>query len=176
MKSLAELEAQVVLWAEEKGILAAGNKVAQATKTLEEISEAKEEMRALKTLIALRSSGGPHKLAMELGDILVTLCIQCELLGSKLSDARWTTPVKTEKPPEPSFENIDLYATHFWNAINDADSNLCPLESVGRLYMCVWDAAQNSCYLSPEECLDMALKKIQRRTGIMVGGVFVKAT
>lgn len=76
MKSYGELEALVLAWAEQKGILERGTPIAQAGKTMEECTE-------LMVAIAMDDK---HETIDALGDILVTIIIQAEMQGVSLTE------------------------------------------------------------------------------------------
>lgn len=66
-----ELENNVLVWAETKGILAGSTPLAQFTKTAEEVNE---------LLVAIVNDDKPEVIDA-IGDIIVTLIIQAELQG-----------------------------------------------------------------------------------------------
>lgn len=74
MKNYNELEALVIAWATQKGILEKGTPEAQWDKTLEEVSE---------LLGAIQKNDKPE-IIDALGDILVTIIIQAEMQGLSL--------------------------------------------------------------------------------------------
>jgi NTP pyrophosphatase (non-canonical NTP hydrolase) len=74
MKSYNELEALVIVWAHQKGILDNGTPFAQCQKTLEEVNE-------LRYAIA---NDDRAEIIDALGDILVTIIIQSEMQGLNL--------------------------------------------------------------------------------------------
>jgi NTP pyrophosphatase (non-canonical NTP hydrolase) len=74
MKSYNELEALVIVWAHQKGILENGTPFAQCEKTLEEVNE-------LETAIL---NNDRAETIDALGDILVTIIIQAEMQGLNL--------------------------------------------------------------------------------------------
>jgi NTP pyrophosphatase (non-canonical NTP hydrolase) len=76
MKSYGELEALVIAWATQKGILENGTPRAQAMKTWEETDE----------LITAIENDNREEVIDALGDILVTIIIQAEMQGLKLVD------------------------------------------------------------------------------------------
>ena len=76
MKSYNELEALVLAWAQQKGILQNGTTIAQAGKTMEECTE-------LMVAIARHDDDG---IIDALGDILVTIIIQAEMQGVSLTE------------------------------------------------------------------------------------------
>jgi len=71
-----ELEALVISWAEQKGILKNGTPDAQCEKTFEEVTE----------LSAAIYENNKEEIIDALGDILVTIIIQAEMQGLKLED------------------------------------------------------------------------------------------
>lgn len=76
MKSYNELEALVLAWAEQKGILKNGTPSAQCDKTLEEVMELSEGI----------FKNDKEEIIDALGDILVTIIIQAEMQGLKLTE------------------------------------------------------------------------------------------
>lgn len=76
MKSYNELEALVIAWAKEKQIISKGTPEAQSFKTLEETNE----------LIEAIHRGDREETIDALGDILVTIIIQAEMQGLKLTE------------------------------------------------------------------------------------------
>jgi NTP pyrophosphatase (non-canonical NTP hydrolase) len=76
MKSYNELEALVLAWAEQKGILQNGTPIAQAHKTWEEVNELEEAIR----------NDDREEVIDALGDILVTIIIQAEMQGLSLTE------------------------------------------------------------------------------------------
>ena len=76
MKSYNELEALVLAWAEQKGILERGTPIAQAGKTMEECTE----------LMVAIAMGDEYETVDALGDILVTIIIQAEMQGVSLTE------------------------------------------------------------------------------------------
>lgn len=71
-----ELEALVISWAEQKGILEKGTTMKQAEKTHEEVLE----------LISAIDEDNRDEIIDALGDILVTIIIQAEMQGLKLEE------------------------------------------------------------------------------------------
>lgn len=92
MKSYNELEALVIAWAEQKGILQNGTPIAQCTKTFEEVEELEEALEAQRMgLKNFKNSKDNNVLTDEeikdaLGDILVTIIIQAEMQGLSLTE------------------------------------------------------------------------------------------
>ena len=76
MKSYNELEALVIAWATQKGIFEKGTPYAQSLKTLEEVIE-------LQKAVITKDR---EETIDALGDILVTIIIQAEMQGLKLTE------------------------------------------------------------------------------------------
>lgn len=76
MKSYNELEALIVVWAHQKGILDKGTPYAQCEKTMEEVVELQEA-------IIMKNR---EEIIDALGDILVTIIIQAEMQGLSLTE------------------------------------------------------------------------------------------
>jgi NTP pyrophosphatase (non-canonical NTP hydrolase) len=76
MKSYNELEALVIAWAHQKGIFEKGTPNAQCDKTFEEVEELAEAIE----------NNNRAEVIDALGDILVTIIIQAEMQGLKLTD------------------------------------------------------------------------------------------
>jgi NTP pyrophosphatase (non-canonical NTP hydrolase) len=76
MKSYGELEALVLAWATQKGILENGTAIAQAGKTIEEVNE----------LVEAIIKDDREEIVDALGDILVTIIIQAEMQGLSLTE------------------------------------------------------------------------------------------
>ena len=87
-----ELEEKVIIWAENKGILDNGTPYAQAQKTLEEVEELIEAVTAQKAgnETFINSKGKLVSTREEtidaIGDVAVTLIIQCEMQGLSFED------------------------------------------------------------------------------------------
>jgi NTP pyrophosphatase (non-canonical NTP hydrolase) len=76
MKHYGELEALVIAWATQKGILENGTAIAQAGKTIEEVNE----------LVEAIIKDDREEIVDALGDILVTIIIQAEMQGLSLTE------------------------------------------------------------------------------------------
>jgi NTP pyrophosphatase (non-canonical NTP hydrolase) len=76
MRNYQELEKLVIEWSREKGILQNGTPIAQAHKTWEEVNELEEAIR----------NDDREEVIDALGDILVTIIIQAEMQGLKLTE------------------------------------------------------------------------------------------
>lgn len=75
---MKELIKQVEQWAEDKGILTACDCIAQLEKTEEEVDELYEEIHRIVVGSAFASE---DRAKLEMGDVLVTLIIQCKMQG-----------------------------------------------------------------------------------------------
>ncbi len=86
------LEQKVIKWGESKGILSKSLPIKQYEKTLEEISELKEALVAQlydkKTFINSKGVelNTDKEIKDAIGDVVVTLIIQCEMQGLKITD------------------------------------------------------------------------------------------
>jgi len=76
MKSYNELEALVIAWATQKGILENGTPARQCDKTLEEVQELSDAI----------FDNNKDEIVDALGDILVTIIIQAEMQGVSLTE------------------------------------------------------------------------------------------
>ena len=76
MRSYGELSALVIAWAAQKGILENATTMRQAEKTHEEVLE----------LMAAIDDDNKEEIIDALGDILVTIIIQAEMQGLKLTE------------------------------------------------------------------------------------------
>lgn len=74
MKSYNELEALVIAWATQKGIMQNGTPARQCDKTLEELQELSDAI----------FDNNKDEIVDALGDILVTIIIQAEMQGLSL--------------------------------------------------------------------------------------------
>ena len=92
MKNYNELEALVIAWATQKGIMQNGTPIAQCDKTFEEVEELQEALEAQRMgLKNFKNKKENNVLTTEeikdaLGDILVTIIIQAEMQGLKLTE------------------------------------------------------------------------------------------
>lgn len=92
MKTFKELETLVIQWGEEKGILEKATPLDQFNKTEEEVKELEEALVAQTCGdVFFRNSKGnvvdtDAEIKDAIGDIAVTLILQCELQALKLED------------------------------------------------------------------------------------------
>jgi len=122
-----------------------------------------------------------HQIELELGDILVTLCIQAHMQGTSLSEIipyQWNgwAPDGIKR----TWENVEAFGEQFYSAVaKDATGTpekLPIYSTMLSLYACVTNAAVTINRTS-EQCLDAAYNKIKDRSGhINEQGQLVKAS
>ena len=208
LPTYADLGPRVIDWAAarelvcEDGSPLRANPLSQHGKTVEEVDEGALELRKLGRTRALcdRLIGlglvaeaaeilklRKRRLAMELGDILVTLTIQSAMHGKalgqcKTESGRLTTGYgsdwclgKVGHPPK-TWAYVDEWAALLGDALANLDSphrfDIAGL--VGAVAICVEDAARIELAMLGAECLALALAKIEGRTGRVIDEVFVK--
>jgi len=171
MNTLKEIVPEIIEWANAKGILN-NSEVTQ----LDQMRKTQEEMGEL--WVEIIRDDRP-RIINEIGDVFVTLVIQCEMRG---------TPPVYELPNALTLDLIgrhsatvamgDLGAsiTKLWQAIGHHgwDKSIVPID------LAIYDAIYHlnsvaAVYgISLEDCAYHALKKIQNRTGEIINGQFVK--
>jgi len=177
--TLPELHAAVIEWAAiDRGngsILSRANPVGQAAKTLEEIGE------AIEALDPFEEDYSDEGAAQELGDILVTLCIQAHMQGWTLASCIPPDPCSISTWDVPcSWENVKFLGSSFRATIaakmvGEATSGDV-VAAILDIYRCVTDAAA-TINRTPEQCLEAAYNKIKDRSGhINEQGQLVKAS
>jgi hypothetical protein len=112
-----------------------------------------------------------HRLAMELGDILVTLALQAAMAGSSLDECLVLANVMTT---DKAWAMVDIHAKGIAAALRYPEQNPYLLNFIGLVARCVEDVARTELCLPGPQCLALALNKIERRKGKTVGGIFVK--
>lgn len=176
---LAELQPLISQWAHIKGIMNAASPVGQMQKTTEKVGEAQEVFQLLLDCREVSFDYNPEifekGLALELGDILVTICIQAEMQGFRLSAI---IPHDINKYDENDqireWDNIDYFVSELSVAVA-AKSKLRIIGNLLSVYVCVQDAATRFLGMSAEECLEMTYEKIKARQGhLNEQGQFVK--
>lgn len=186
----AELEPQVVAWAAARGLVDDEGKPLEATpmsqhgKTLEEIDEATDALRDWGIEKAWRDIGrrtpeqmepAKHDLALEFGDILVTLCLQAAMHGTTLEQCKVEACKLQGKPF--TWEYVGHWAAMLSESLGNPRSLFrfdAPGET-GAIARCVEEECRIQLSLMGPECLALALAKIAGRQGEVVDGVFVKA-
>jgi hypothetical protein len=189
LPTYAILEPKIRAWATHRRILLSpdgrpllGTTQGQYRKTLEEIGEAQLERRKLAKSKALRLQLFPLGLivegegvldrrfaliALEFGDVLVTLTILAAMHGATL-EACLRQPNGTVQ----NWQFVDQHAAELGERLEE-NSVKIPT-AIGAVARCVEDEARILLELSGPKCLALALAKIEGRDGTMVDGVFVK--
>ena len=167
MPTYATVCPRVIAWAAARELVNAdgsplrANPLSQHSKTVEEIGEANE---------ALMGDGPRRDLALELGDILVTLTIQAGMHGKalgqcKAESGRLTTGYgsdwylgKVGHPPK-TWAYVGEWAAMLGDALANLDSpwrfDIAGL--IGDVAICIEDAARVELALLGPECLALAL-------------------
>jgi hypothetical protein len=190
------LEPRAIAWAAARHLLHPDGTADHATpagqhaKTIEEIKEASLELRKFgktrviaQRLMAMKIEGladassiilghRRYRLALELGDILVTLALQSTMAGSSLEECLVLANVMRT---ESDWALVDIHAKGIAAALRYPEQNPYLLNFIGLVARCVEDVAHDELCLSGPQCLALALNKIERRKGKTVGGVFLKA-
>lgn len=205
----AELEPQVVAWAAARGLVDDEGKPLKATptsqhgKTMEEIGEATKALTYWEPCRRWTEDQPPkyievtrRELALEFGDILVTLVIQAAMHGSTLEQCMvesgrlgtgfgsdWGLG-KVSNPPR-NWEHVVDWAEMLRMALNSAErfkssyskrvAAASARQYIGAIARCVEEECRIQLSLLGPECLALALGKIAGRSGEVVDGVFVKA-
>jgi hypothetical protein len=113
-----------------------------------------------------------YRLALELGDILVTLALQAAMAGSSLEECLVLANVMRT---DNAWALVDIHAKGIAAALRYPEQNPYLLNFIGLVARCVEGLARTELCLSGPQCLALALNKIERRKGKTVGGVFLKA-
>ena len=207
LPTYADIGPRVIAWAATRELVCddgsplRANPLSQHGKTVEEAEDANEalaELNSVKalavdmmgkyTLAAQCMGDGPRRdLALELGDILVTLTIHAGMHGKalgqcKTESGRLTTGYGSDwylgnvgHPPK-TWAYVGEWAAMLGNALANLDSpwrfDIAGL--IGAVAICVEDVARVELALLGPECLELALAKIEGRRGETVNGVFVK--
>lgn len=198
----------ILQWAADRGLLHPDGTAYRATpwgqhqKTLEEIGEASLELRKMAKTKALAerlfAMGTPdliydavdilarrkHRLALEFGDVLVTLTLQAAMQWATLEQClfdsgRLGTGYGSDwrlgkvSDPHCIWEYVDYHASLLGMAI-DIGHGADAAAYLGAVARCVEDQARIELALTGPECLAMALAKIAGRDGEVVEGQFVR--
>ena len=189
LPTYADLEPKIRAWAAHRRITHTdgrpllGTTQGQYRKTLEEIGEAQLERRKLivskVTRLRLLADHGLivegeavldrrlARIALEMGDVLVTLTILAAMHGVTLEACL--------RQPNGAVQNwpfVDQHAAELGESLEE-NSVRIPAE-IGAVARCVEDEARIVLEMSGPECLALALAKIEGRNGAMIDGVFVK--
>lgn len=196
LPTYATLEPKIRAWATHRRIISPagrpllGTTQGQYQKIMEEIGEAELERRKLAKSKAMRLQLFPlglivegegvldrrlDRIALEFGDVLVTLTILAAMHGVTLDSCRQKAPNHRLS----TWQFVGDWAlglkTSFDYAASLNIANTSLFAEIGTVARCVEDEARILLELSGPECLALALAKIEGRNGAMVDGVFVKA-
>ena len=196
LPTYATLEPKIRAWATHRQITSTdgrplmGTTQGQYRKTLEEIGEAQLERQKLivskVTRLRLIADHGLivegeavldrrfARIALEFGDVLVTLTILAAMHGVTLDSCR--RMVSSYRLFTWQF--VDDWALDLKASLDDAASldtaKSDAFAAIGAVARCVEDEARIVLEMSGPECLALALAKIEGRDGAMIDGVFVK--
>lgn len=153
-------EKEIVAWAEQKGIIAAADRLTQGLKTVEEIAE------------LIKHSLKDQPVMDDIGDIYVTIVVQANMNGFCIQDIH-------ENPYD--FFHRDHVKGQLADMVLDAGMMLDTIEleegDVSMWISNIYNGLIVICdklELSFPRCIDLAYDEIKGRTGKMVDGVFVK--
>ena len=154
-----ELITNIEQWAEDKGILANSTPDKQNDKTREEIIELRTAM---------------NDMVDALGDIQVTLVIQCKMRGLNFAElcmeaedlTNSEADVKLSEYMSFIYQSISLM---LYYTVSEEASKTCIVQILRH----VIDISEQI-GVTPEYCLSVAYRQIRGRTGKMVNGLFVK--
>lgn len=158
---MEELRLKVIEWAKDRGIMDKGTPLSQCTKVMEECLE----------LVKADVNNDELEIRDAIGDILVTLFIEAELLGieyAKIEDYIHEYEIRVEYiPSEILCESIILFTYIQQEITEDLHDTIAYTIAMLLSYCKRKD-------LNPIECLQGAYDVISKRKGKMVNGVFVK--
>jgi NTP pyrophosphatase (non-canonical NTP hydrolase) len=192
----AAIEPKIRAWAAHRQITYAdgrprlGTIAGQYSKVLEELGEAilalsklgKSQVLQERCLdlgwhscvstVALTIKARRHDLALEFGDVLVTLTLLAAMHGVTLEACLVQAPYCPG--PVQTWHFIYEHSAGLGDRLA-GDSIRIP-SAIGSIALCVIDQSRITLELSGPECLALALAKIEGRDGEMIDGVFVKDT
>lgn len=151
-------EQEIIDWADDRGIIAANDKLTQGLKTLSEIAELSDNLLEHKDV------------SDDLGDIYVTIVVQAKLNNIALADCLEISVPERDTRKEQVADMI-YDCGMMLQSIMDKDDFVSTY--IGNIYLGLLIIANNS-DLSLSECIDYAYNEIIGRQGQMVDGVFVK--
>lgn len=158
---MEELRLKVIDWAKDRGIMEKATPLSQCTKVMEECLE----------LVVADLNNDEAEIKDAVGDILVTLFIEAELLGieyAKIQDRIYAYESRVEYiPSEILGESLILFTLIQKESTEDL-YDIIAYTIVTLLSYCKCND------LNPIECLQGAYDVISKRKGKMVNGVFVK--
>ena len=162
-KTLKDFEPLIHEWAEKRGIYAAGNKLAQFAKLVEEFGELQDA----------RNKGDKTKIIDGIGDCIVVLINLTKMCDCNMSKYEHLLPVIQQFPTVEVERRFAADLGKISNAIvkNEAEALIAHFCDI--FYS---DVRQIAIYhdLDSIECLEFAYNEISGRNGKMIDGVYVK--
>ena len=163
---MEELRLKVIEWAKDRGIMDKATPLSQCTKVIEECLE----------LVVADLNKDEAEIKDAVGDILVTVIIECEILKKSWVNADFLVLLEyAEKDsgkisgktfPSDILEEATTLYKHL-------EMDITPVPPIrGILALLLSYCKQNG--IDPRECLQGAYDVISKRKGKMVNGVFVK--
>jgi hypothetical protein len=113
-----------------------------------------------------------HALALEFGDVLMTLSLLAAMHTATLEACLVQAPYCPG--PVQTWQFVDEHAAALGEML-EGDGRYQVAVAIGAVARCVEDEASIVLELSGPECLVLALAKIEGRSGQVVDGVFVKS-
>ena len=162
-KTLKDFEPLIHEWAEKRGIYAAGNKLAQFAKLVEEFGELQDA----------RNKGDKTKIIDGIGDCIVVLINLTKMCDCNLSKYEHLLPViqqidQVMAERRYAFDLGELSRSIVKNEAEALIAHFCDV-----FYNDVKQIALCHC-LDPIKCLEFAYNEISGRNGKMIDGVYVK--
>jgi len=152
--SLESLEPRIRAWAERVGLWGNTTLAKQFDKFIEECEECSEALE----------SGDKDQIAAEAGDIFFTLSMMAQTLGATLGSCigkgfliQYPVSIMGELIPYERSASRDVFL-------------LC----IGAIYGSMAENVRIELAMAPAECLALAVNKVEKRTGKVVDGFFVK--
>lgn len=155
-----ELAERVVAWADHKGILEKGTPDAQFGKFLEECTE------LWKAIVV----GDKEQIIDGVGDVAVTIIIWLKLVTGSIPKIG----VGIGKPFSPPLPHVSLLLADMIDAIKELDDQDELEFSVSSALVELSFVPRSMLTEDWLDCLEYALNIIEKRTGRMVNGTFVK--
>lgn len=162
-KTLKDFEPLIHEWAEKRGIYAAGNKLAQFAKLVEEFGELQDA----------RNKGDHTKIVDGIGDCIVVLINLTKMCGCSMSKYEHLLPVIQQFEQVVAERRFAADLGKISNAIVKSEADELIAHFCDVFYS---DVRQIAIYhdLDSIECLEFAYNEIAGRKGKLVDGVYVK--
>jgi len=162
-KTFEQLEKDVIAWAESLGIFEKSDPVSQMLKTASEVGE----------LCDAVNKGRIEEAKLELGDVLVTLILQCKMNSFALRNIIVEDYVYTGGHKDVKHLALELLrCSSALSSDIQFFNTLCESDLEDTMNSCLYLAIHINSSL--DECLQLAYDKISKRSGNMVNGVFVR--